>query len=394
MKAKSFEIKIPEPCHEDWAAMTKVERGNFCLSCKKVVVDFTKKTDKEIGLFFQQSNGQLCGRFRAKQVNRPIPLYAPPSSSYQKAIGLLFSGLLLTAGAIAQNPHNVSNYVEKPIPSSISTEVHQSLKGKMTIHVPQKASPSITGTVSDEYGDVLIGANVVFYNNDEVIGGITADIDGKFVFEIPTDCTAKSFDVHITYVGSEGMWLENQAIGANLDVVLHNSRNMIMGMVIMPQEYHREETVYQKAKNLWNQLDIDAFMDNILNKRRTKKANKKEKVSPKTTKKNKPNRKKTTITPTIQSIDKPSFIITTISPNPTSSNINVHLNAKNSGSITLSLFSEAGQRVLVETRTIEKGNQNIFLNIESLNLSSGTYILNLFHENGFQKSEVVVYQTP
>ena len=45
---KSFKINIPEPCHEDWAQMTSTEKGKFCDSCAKEVIDFTNKSDEQL----------------------------------------------------------------------------------------------------------------------------------------------------------------------------------------------------------------------------------------------------------------------------------------------------------------------------------------------------------
>ncbi|MEM8584754.1 MAG: T9SS type A sorting domain-containing protein [Bacteroidota bacterium] len=40
--SKSLRITIPEPCHEDWNAMTSLEDGSrHCDSCAKNIVDFT-----------------------------------------------------------------------------------------------------------------------------------------------------------------------------------------------------------------------------------------------------------------------------------------------------------------------------------------------------------------
>lgn len=41
-------LHIPEPCHEKWAEMTPTERGAFCGSCKKEVIDFSEKSYNQI----------------------------------------------------------------------------------------------------------------------------------------------------------------------------------------------------------------------------------------------------------------------------------------------------------------------------------------------------------
>ena len=71
MKNTAIQLSIPQPCHEDWQAMTHAEKGRFCDKCMKNVHDFTNKTDREI-LDAYAKDQKLCGRFKADQLNRYI----------------------------------------------------------------------------------------------------------------------------------------------------------------------------------------------------------------------------------------------------------------------------------------------------------------------------------
>lgn len=51
--------------------MTATDRGAFCRSCSKEVVDFSAMTDSELLSFFAGGKAG-CGRFRADQVGVPI----------------------------------------------------------------------------------------------------------------------------------------------------------------------------------------------------------------------------------------------------------------------------------------------------------------------------------
>ena len=66
---KKHKITIPEPCNENWDAMTPNENGRFCMSCSKTVVDFTAMMPEEMQLFFiQNQNNRVCGRFKNEQL--------------------------------------------------------------------------------------------------------------------------------------------------------------------------------------------------------------------------------------------------------------------------------------------------------------------------------------
>ncbi|MBA0885235.1 hypothetical protein [Flavobacterium undicola] len=66
-----IKISIPEPCHENWMEMSPTEKGRFCSSCQKNVIDFTKSSDREIVMAYNK-NDKLCGRFNNFQINRNL----------------------------------------------------------------------------------------------------------------------------------------------------------------------------------------------------------------------------------------------------------------------------------------------------------------------------------
>ncbi|MES2863773.1 MAG: hypothetical protein V4666_06625 [Bacteroidota bacterium] len=70
MKSK-IQITIPEPCNEGWQNMTPVEKGRFCASCQKTVLDFTYLSDNEIINLFNK-NDNLCVRIKVSQLNRNL----------------------------------------------------------------------------------------------------------------------------------------------------------------------------------------------------------------------------------------------------------------------------------------------------------------------------------
>ncbi|MBL4656452.1 MAG: T9SS type A sorting domain-containing protein [Flavobacteriales bacterium] len=61
-------VKIATPCHEKWSDMSPTEKGKFCSSCAKEVVDFTSNTNEEIASHLKKAEGSVCGRLYSNQV--------------------------------------------------------------------------------------------------------------------------------------------------------------------------------------------------------------------------------------------------------------------------------------------------------------------------------------
>jgi hypothetical protein len=66
-----MKIVIDNPCHENWDAMSPNEKGAFCLSCQKTVIDFSVQTVEEIKNFFVKlpKTESVCGRFKEEQLD-------------------------------------------------------------------------------------------------------------------------------------------------------------------------------------------------------------------------------------------------------------------------------------------------------------------------------------
>ena len=71
--ANKIKISILKPCGENWETMTLSEKGKYCASCQKKVVDFTSCSDREIVKYYNQ-NLKVCGRFTTDQLNRNLVL--------------------------------------------------------------------------------------------------------------------------------------------------------------------------------------------------------------------------------------------------------------------------------------------------------------------------------
>lgn len=67
---KHFEITIPKPCHENWQTMTPNQKGRFCNSCSKTVVDFTLMNATEVQNYLSKNQDErICGHIKQSQLN-------------------------------------------------------------------------------------------------------------------------------------------------------------------------------------------------------------------------------------------------------------------------------------------------------------------------------------
>ena len=90
-------FRIEEPCHENWAGMTPTEKGAFCMSCSKQVVDFTNKSSEEIKRTFREmTEKSICGRIGNNQLeNLNNEINHSLKDSYQINRAMLFTLLVV-----------------------------------------------------------------------------------------------------------------------------------------------------------------------------------------------------------------------------------------------------------------------------------------------------------
>lgn len=93
---KYYSIKIPEPCHEGWDTMTPKDKGRFCSSCSKTVIDFTKMNMDEIQNFLlEHQNQRICGHIKQSQLDSiniriPVTVIQQNHSFYKSFLFALF----------------------------------------------------------------------------------------------------------------------------------------------------------------------------------------------------------------------------------------------------------------------------------------------------------------
>lgn len=181
----TYKITIDEPCTKDWSAMLPDERGKFCQSCQKSVIDFTGMSDNQIIAILEKQEGPLCGRLKRSQQNREL-IVAPAKPGFyvkpmQYAAALLLAGLSQVAVA-----H------EKLITPTVYVPEQRDANPEAQKPAADSNGHYITGKVLDPDKDGIPGAVIRIEGTDiETV----SDVDGMYRLFVPAAVSGSSGEI-------------------------------------------------------------------------------------------------------------------------------------------------------------------------------------------------------
>jgi hypothetical protein len=246
-KKNSYQISIPNPCHEDWEKMIPGEKGRFCLSCKNTIVDFSKMNDEQI-IASIKDNFTLCGRLSRNQLNRPIStkIYQPRIISWWQTLS--FTLLSIFSSRMEAKEHE--NILIKSININDNSKINSNSElSKLEPNVKNNAEKHITlkGKVLDfDTKQPLIGAQLSIYSNGEcVTKGITNE-DGSFIFDITG---FDSLSLICNYIGYDSFQIDQIKKSSDLEIDLKIPNSGIMGIIIIVGDYKYFNGMKYRVKN-------------------------------------------------------------------------------------------------------------------------------------------------
>lgn len=214
MKTELY-LQIPKPCHENWDAMTAVDKGKFCASCSKEVIDFSLLSDLEVLRFFKKSTGNTCGRFNSEQLQRPLQETKIEKKKSWKWLLASITSLIMISRGNAQKKDGCSAQKGEV---AFQRTVH--VKETVMKVVPDstiKIKLSNQQIAEDPFptGKIVLGrgikvAGYVVDEKNEPIAGAAVSIDNNFVrsytnskghFEITTSINADRLAVTVKSFG-------------------------------------------------------------------------------------------------------------------------------------------------------------------------------------------------
>lgn len=110
--ARYLNLQIPQSCHEDWNKMLPHQKGKFCLSCQKQVIDFTAMSDSEVVSYFRNYKGSTCGRFTSGQLGRDLLIPNKPIPWIRYFFQITLPAFLLSFKAAAQSKYRVLDTIQ------------------------------------------------------------------------------------------------------------------------------------------------------------------------------------------------------------------------------------------------------------------------------------------
>ena len=164
-------LHIPEPCHENWDAMTNANKGRHCQSCNKIVVDFSVMSDRQVLEYFKTTTGKTCGRFHDDQLQRPLIEPQQKSIKWNYFIASIL-GFIMSAKTFSQQKVGKVKFAGKPSVERVTLKGDTIEIKKDTIN-PKK----IQGKVVDEKGKGISNAIVKF---TATINAVVTDSFGNF----------------------------------------------------------------------------------------------------------------------------------------------------------------------------------------------------------------------
>ncbi|AMM51018.1 hypothetical protein TH61_07220 [Rufibacter sp. DG15C] len=187
-------VTVPEPCHEDWNAMTRQDEGRFCHNCQKTVVDFTSMTDAEVVRWLTKQEGNTCGRFTEKQLARELVATKASAQSWTwRAVALGLSAWLSTKTAEAQTKNNTPTTHE-----SLFTTLGVQPQDKNTLPT-QDSIITIKGQVLDAQTKEEIPGVYIQLKGSTI--AVPSDAKGKFVMNIPNSDRLNQGVVVFSFIG-------------------------------------------------------------------------------------------------------------------------------------------------------------------------------------------------
>ncbi len=341
-------LVIAKPCHENWGKMSTTEKGRFCDSCTKEVVDFRDKKKEDIIEYLEnyKGEGQTCGQFLPSQIDKTGKAYI--NSSFYKRMGISFLAFL---GFFSINKEAKAQKGKVALKGDVSYQNYNEQS--------QVTEVKLFGTVRTLGGEKISGAEIRINSNGKQLAITKTITNGTFEVQFKVDKSMKSitlytkaegYDTKITFIP------EPQKEKIKVAIIME-SEIMMLGLVMIQVDTVKTDSIKTCTNNIEKDSIIPEFDSSdveIENPRKITGLDPSQKDS-------------TQINPEIDLINDKKWL--SVYPNPTSDNATIEW--KNEDESTVEVFDLNGR--LIWSAQIN-GSKTIF---NTANLANGNYLVKI-----------------
>ncbi|KAF2342203.1 hypothetical protein [Flavobacterium tistrianum] len=193
---KKFTLEIATPCSENFDKMIPNERGSFCNSCMKNVIDLSKKTNSEVAKFIAENKDQsICARLKTTQLAEEFHFNETSKINNLKYAAVAAS-ILLVSNVTAQEKNTTESEIRAPEP------VHYTVGKVAYVQNTEEQSIFIKGKLLDAKTNKPFDKKI-YQNLAIAINGSKSNIKmssrtGEFLIPILIAKDSKAFEVTIT----------------------------------------------------------------------------------------------------------------------------------------------------------------------------------------------------
>lgn len=274
--SKKIQLKIAEPCHENWDNMNPFEKGKFCGSCQKQVIDFSNMSDHQVAQFFKKpilslsKGGSVCGRFMTDQLNRNIEIPKKRIPWVKYFFNLLLPVFFLSKASAQQvkigkiaavnNDTIRTPMLNEPrmLGMVIKNNIEPFEMDTIKVETPITDSKSIRGKILNENGDPIAFASIQI---GKTLNVFVADENGGFEINKKLIGVNKSLLISSVGFGSKEVLIDD--LTKNLNITL---TTIMMGDVVVSssQCFIKREMIAGAVSVIKGEVDNSMSLDNII----------------------------------------------------------------------------------------------------------------------------------